>query len=354
MSGPGGANLDMRRTDRTMADAKGDGMSDRMARAIRIDEHGGPEVMKLEEVAVGEPGPSEARVRVTAAGINFIDTYHRSGLYPLPSLPSGLGIEAAGVVEAVGRGVTEVKPGDRVASVAGPLGAYAEARIVKAAALVPLPDDIDDAVAAAAMLKGMTVEYLIGRCRPVASGETVLWHAAAGGVGLIACQWLRELGVTVIGTVGTDAKAELARQHGCTHPIVYTREDFVARVREITEGRGVPVVFDGVGKSTFAGSLECLSRRGMLVAFGNASGKPEPFDVTVLSRKGSLYLTRPTLVDYTSTREELLTSAGALFEEIRRGAVKIDVSRRWPLAEAADAHRALEARETTGSTVLVP
>lgn len=322
-------------------------------RAIRIHETGGPEVLRVEDVDVGEPGPGEARVRQTFVGVNFIDTYHRTGLYELPALPHGLGSEAAGVVEAVGDGVTELRAGDRVAYCSGPPGAYAEARIVKAAWLVRLPDDVGDEIAAAALLKGMTAEYLIRRCRAVQPGETVLLHAAAGGVGLIMSQWLAHLGATVIGTVGSDEKAELARAHGCAQTIVYTREDFVARVRELTSGRGVPVVFDSIGRATFVKSLDCLERRGVLVGFGNASGKPDPFDVMLLARKGSLYVTRPRLGDYTATREELLASADALFEVLRRGAVRVRIGQRFPLDRAAAAHRALESRATTGSTVLV-
>lgn len=323
------------------------------ALAIRIHAHGGPEVLRTETVSLPPPAPGHARVRHTAIGVNFIDTYHRTGLYPLP-LPSGLGMEAAGVVEAVGPAVDDVAVGQRVAYVAGPPGAYATHQNVRAAVLVPLPDAIPDEVAAAGLLKGMTVEFLIRRAFAVERGSTVLWHAAAGGVGLIACQWLAHLGVTVIGTVGSDDKAELARAHGCAHPVVYTREDFVARVRELTGGQGVPVVYDSVGRATFDGSLACLRRRGMLVGFGNASGKPEPFDMARLAQGGSLFLTRPTLFDYTATRPELLASASALFEVLTSGAVKIEVRQRWPLAEAQAAHRALEGRETTGSTVLVP
>jgi NADPH2:quinone reductase len=325
-----------------------------MTRAIRIHKTGGPEVLQLENVDPGKPGPGQAFVRHKAIGINFIDTYHRSGLYPLPSLPHGIGSEGAGVVESVGSGVTLVKPGDRVAYAAVAPGSYAEARLVPADRLVPLPEGIDERTAAAMMLKGMTAEYLIRRTFKVESGMTVLFHAAAGGVGLIACQWLKHLGATVIGTVGSDAKAELARAHGCDHPIVYTRENVVEKVRALTGGRGVPVVYDGVGRSTFEMSLDCLARRGMLVGFGNASGAAAPLDPLLLSRKGSLYLTRPTLMDYTITREELLASAGALFDVVRKGAVKIAIGRAWPLAEAAAAHRALESRETTGSSLLIP
>lgn len=323
-----------------------------MTRAIRIHEHGGPEVMRLEDVDVGEPGPGEARVRHTAVGLNFIDTYHRTGLYAV-SLPSGLGMEAAGVIEAVGEGVTELSPGQRVAYAAGPPGAYAEARVVAADRLVPLPDAVDDETAAAAMLKGMTVEYLIRRTHRVSAGETVLLHAAAGGVGLVACQWLKHLGATVIGTVGSDEKAELARAHGCDHPIVYTREDFAARVRELVPG-GVPVVYDSVGAATFEASLDCLAPRGLMVSFGNASGKPPALEVGALAQKGSLFLTRPTLMTYVAARADLLESAAAVFDVIARGAVTIAIGQRFPLADAAEAHRALEDRATTGSTVLIP
>lgn len=325
-----------------------------MPHAIRIHRHGGPEVLSYEEVEVGAPGPGEVLVRHRAVGINFVDTYVRSGLYPVPSLPSGIGSEAAGVVEAVGDGVDDLSVGQRVAYATGPLGAYAEQRIVPADRLVPLPDAIADEVAAASMLKGMTVEYLVRRTYPVKAGETVLWHAAAGGVGLIACQWLKHLGATVIGTVSSDEKAELARAHGCDHTIVYTREDFVARARAITGGAGLPVVYDSVGRATFPASLDCLRPRGMFVSFGNASGKPDPFDMAVLAQKGSLYLTRPTLGTYTATREELLASANALFDVITRGAVKVEVNQRFALKDAADAHRALESRATTGSSVLLP
>ena len=324
-----------------------------MATAIRIHAVGGPEALRIEQVEVGAPGPGEARVRHTAIGLNFIDTYHRSGLYPL-ALPSGLGMEAAGVVEAIGSGVTQISVGDRVAYASGPVGAYATERLMSADRLVRLPDDIDDETAAAGMLKGMTVEYLVRRVFAVKPGMTVLFHAAAGGVGLIACQWLAHLGVTVIGTVGSDEKAALARAHGCTHPIVYTREDFVQRVREITGGEGVPVVFDSVGRATFSGSLDCLRKRGMYVGFGNASGKPDPLDLGLLAQKGSLFATRPTLMDYTHTRAELEASAAALFEVIRKGAVRIEVRQRFGLRDAAEAHRTLEARRTTGSTLLLP
>jgi NADPH:quinone reductase len=325
-----------------------------MTRAIRIHETGGPEVMRFEEVEVGEPGPDEARVRQTAIGVNYIDTYHRSGLYPV-ALPSGLGVEAAGVVEAVGSEVTAVRPGERVAyaSAGGP-GSYAESRLMQADGLVPLPDAIDDQAAAALMLQGMTVEYLIRRTFPVRAGQTVLWHAAAGGIGLIACQWLKHLGVRTIGTVGSDEKAELARAHGCDETIVYTRENFAERVKTLTNGQGVPVVYDSVGHDTFEGSLDCLTPRGMMVSFGNASGPPPPLELGLLARKGSLFITRPTLMNYVATRAELLGSARALFDVIEVGAVKVEVRQSWPLARAADAHRALESRQTVGSSVLVP
>ena len=324
-----------------------------MAHAIRIHATGGPEVMKLEEVAVGEPGPGQARVRHNAIGVNYIDTYHRGGMYPLP-LPTGLGNEAAGVVEAVGDGVDWIKPGDRVGSCTGPLGAYSSARIVPADRLVKLPEDIDDRSAAAIMLKGLTVQYLIRQTYPLRGGETILFHAAAGGVGLIACQWARALGVTTIGTVGTDEKAALAREHGCTHTIVYTRENFVERVKEITGGKGVPVVYDGVGKDTFPASLDCLSPRGMFVSFGNASGPVAAFNLGLLAQKGSLYATRPTLVNYATDRTSLNAMANELFGLVRSGKIKADVRQTFPLAAAADAHRALQSRQTTGSTLLLP
>jgi NADPH2:quinone reductase len=325
-----------------------------MSRVVRIHATGGPEVLRLETIDPGRPGPGEVLLRQTAIGVNFIDTYHRTGLYPLASLPHALGQEAAGVVEETGPGVTGVAKGMRVAYAAGTPGAYAERRIVPAARLIPLPDAIDDRTAAGMMLRGMTAEYLIRRTFKVEAGMWVLWHAAAGGVGSIACQWLKHLGAKVIGTVGSDAKAERARKEGCDEVIVYTREKFPERVRALTGGAGVPVVFDSVGKATFAGSLESLARRGMLVSFGNASGAPPSLDPLVLSRKGSLYLTRPTLMDYTATREELLTSATALFDVVRRGAVSVTVGQTFPLAQAAEAHRALESRQTVGSTVLDP
>ncbi|MBT5414580.1 MAG: quinone oxidoreductase [Rhodospirillaceae bacterium] len=323
-----------------------------MTKAIRIHETGGPEVLRWEDVDPGTPGPGQVLLRHTAVGLNFIDTYHRSGLYPL-DLPSGIGMEAAGVVEAVGSGVESLKPGDRVAYASG-LGAYAEARLMPADRVVPIPDGIDDKQAAAMMLKGMTVEYLIRRTYPVKAGETVLFHAAAGGVGLIFCQWAKNLGATVIGTTGSEEKAELARAHGCDHTILYTKEDFPDRVRELTDGQGVPVVYDGVGKSTFEGSLDCLQPRGMMVSFGNASGAVPPFNLGLLSQKGSLYVTRPTLMTYTATPEDLVESANALFDVVKSGAVKLEINQTYPLAEAEQAHRDLEARKTTGSTILLP
>jgi NADPH2:quinone reductase len=323
-----------------------------MPRAIRIHQHGGPEVLRLEEVAVGDPGQGEARVRHNAIGVNFIDIYHRTGLYPLP-LPSGLGVEAAGVVEATGAGVAHVAPGDRVAYMASP-GSYAEARLVPADRLVKIPDGLADATAAAIMLKGLTVRTLIRRTHPVQAGETVLVHAAAGGVGLIMVQWLKALGATVIGTVGSEAKAEIARRHGCDHVIVYTREDFAKRVREITGGAGVPVVYDSVGKATFEGSLDALAPLGLMVSFGNASGAVPPFDIGTLAKKGSLFLTRPTIFTYVARRDDLERAAAEVFEALASGKVRVEIGGTWPLAEAAEAQRALAARETTGSLVLVP
>ena len=323
-----------------------------MTHAIRIHRTGGPEVLSWDAIEVGSPGPGEARVRHAAVGLNFIDTYHRSGLYPLP-LPAVLGSEGAGVVTAVGPGVTEVKEGDRVAY-AGPVGAYAEERLVAAHRLVPLPPEVDETTAAAAMLKGMTARYLLRRTHRLAAGETVLLHSAAGGVGLIAAQWARSLGAPVIGTVSTDEKAELARAAGCAHVVVTSREDFVARVDEITGGAGVRVVYDSVGKETFEGSLDCLAPLGLMVSYGNSSGPVPPVSPLLLSQKGSLFLTRPTLMAYTARREDLLETAADLFSVLRSGAVKLRVGATYPLREAAAAHEALEARRTTGSTVLVP
>ncbi|MDX1512966.1 MAG: quinone oxidoreductase [Gammaproteobacteria bacterium] len=325
-----------------------------MTKAIRIHQTGGPEVLKWEDVEVGEPGEGEIRVRHTAVGLNFIDVYFRSGLYPGPDLPFSLGLEACGVVEAVGPGVKDLKKGDRIAYAGPPIGAYAEARVMPVTKAVKVPDGIEDQQAAAMMLQGMTVEYLLRRCYPVKKGQTVLYHAAAGGVGLIFCQWAKHLGVTVIGTVSSDEKAELAKAHGCDHPVIYTREDFVEKVKEITGGKGVPAVYDGVGKTTFMKSLDCLQPRGMMVSFGQSSGAVDPLNIGILSQKGSLYLTRPTLMTYTATREDTLASSAALFEVVQSGAVKIEVKQTFPLKDAAEAHRALEGRETTGSTVLIP
>ena len=324
-----------------------------MSKAVRFHKVGGPEVLVYEDVEVGNPGEGQARVRHHAIGLNFIDTYHRSGLYPLP-LPSGLGLEGAGVVEAVGPGVDYLQAGDRVAYAGGPPGSYSEVRLIPADRLVKLPDAISYQTAAAMMLKGMTTQYLIRSTYPVKAGQTVLFHAAAGGVGLIACQWLKALGATVIGTVGSDAKAELAKAHGCDHTIVYTRENFVERVKEITGGAKVPVVYDSVGKDTFMGSLDCLQPRGMLAVFGNGSGPVPAFDLSLLAARGSLYVTRPTLVTYTAKRADLVAVANELFDIVLSGKVKIEVNQTLALKDAKQAHIDLESRKTTGSTVLMP
>ena len=324
-----------------------------MPHAIRIHAPGGPEVMQWEEVPVGEPGPGEARVRHTAVGVNYIDTYHRSGLYKLP-LPTGIGSEAAGVVEAVGTGVTWVKAGDRVAYCGGAVGSYCEVRVMPAERLVKLPDGIPDRVAATLMLKGFTVQYLFRQTYRLKEGETILFQAAAGGVGQIACQWARALGVTMIGTVGSDEKAALAMANGCTHTIVYTRENFVERVKALTGGKGVPVVYDGVGKDTFPASLDCLQPRGLFVSYGNASGPVPPLDILMLTAKGSLYLTRPTLVTYTQTREQIAAMAKDVFDLVLAGKIVSEPRQTFPLKDAAAAHRALESRATTGATVLLP
>jgi len=321
--------------------------------AIRMHQAGGPEVMSWEEVEVGDPAPTEARVRHAAVGLNYIDIYHRTGLYPLP-LPSGLGLEAAGVVEAIGTAVTDLRPGDRVAYAGGPVGAYSQLRCLPADRLLKLPDAIDFRTAAAMMLQGLTSAYLLRRTCRVEAGDAVLIHAAAGGVGLIACQWAKALGATVIGTVSNDAKAALASAHGCDHVIHYTREDFARRVREITGGAGVRVVYDGVGKDTFAGSLDSLQTCGMLVSFGNASGPVPPFDPLLLSQKGSLFVTRPTLMHYTAKRADLVALGSELFDVVGAGKVRIEVNQTYPLADVASAHRDLEARKHTGSTVLLP
>lgn len=323
------------------------------AHGIRIHQTGGPEVMRWEEWDVGSPAPGEAKVRHVAVGLNYIDTYHRSGLYPV-ALPSSLGLEAAGIVEAVGVGVTQVSPGDRVAYAGGAIGAYCTERCVAADCLLRLPDALDFRVGAAMMLQGLTAAYLLRQTFPVRTGDTVLIHAVAGGVGLIACQWAKHLGATVIGTVSTEAKAALAYEHGCDHVIFYGREDVPHRVRELTGGQGVAVVYDGVGKDTFAASLDSLRRRGMLVSFGNASGATPPVDPLVLAQKGSLFLTRPTLAHYTATRAELEALGQELFDVVGSGAVHIEIKQTYALADAVQAHRDLEARRTTGSTILLP
>ncbi|HWP87558.1 MAG TPA: quinone oxidoreductase [Burkholderiales bacterium] len=323
-----------------------------MPHAIRMHETGGPEVMRWEEVEVGQPGPGEVRVRNTALGLNFIDTYHRTGLYPMP-LPTTLGMEGAGVVEAVGPKVKGFKVGDRVAY-ANPIGSYAEVCLRPVARLVKIPAGVDDKIAAAIMLKGMTAWYLCKRTFKVGKGQTILVHAAAGGVGQILSQWAKYLGATVIGTVGSEEKAALAKKAGCKHVIVTSKEDFVARVKEITKGKGVPVVYDGVGKDTFMGSLDCLAPRGYMVSFGNASGAVTQFNPGLLAAKGSLFLTRPTLFNYTATPEDLAAAARDLFAVVKKKVVKISINQTYPLREAAQAHRDLEARKTTGSTILLP
>ena len=325
-----------------------------MTKAIRIHQIGGPEVLRFEDVEPGEPGQAQVLIRHTAIGLNFIDVYFRAGVYAAPSLPMTLGMEAAGVVEKLGPGVTEFKIGDRVAYATTPMGAYTEKRVMPVDRLVPTPDGIDDKTAAAMMLKGTTAQYLLRRTYRVQPGDTILLHAAAGGVGLIACQWAKQLGATVIGTVGSEAKAKLAAAHGCDHPIIYTKEDFTKRVREITKGEGVPVVFDSVGKDTFMGSLDCLRPLGCMVSFGQSSGKVPPFDIGLLTVKGSLFLTRPTHATYMAKRQDLLASANELFQVVKQGKVKIEIKQTFPLKDAAAAHRALEGRETTGSTVLLP
>jgi NADPH:quinone reductase-like Zn-dependent oxidoreductase len=323
------------------------------AHAIRIQRTGGPEVLTWEEVDVGEPGEGEVLLQQKAVGLNYIDVYHRSGLYPVP-LPSGIGQEAAAVVEKVGPGVKGLRRGDRVAYTTMPLGAYSTARVLPAARLIKIPKEIDDTTAASMMLQGMTVEYLLHRTYRVRDGDTILVHAAAGGIGLIMCQWAKALGATVIGTVSTDEKAAIAKEHGCDHAIIYTREDFVARVKEITGGKGLPVVYDSVGKDTWPKSLDCLRPRGLMVSFGNASGPLPPINSSDLVSRGSLFFTRPTLASYTATRDELELSASRVIRAIKSGKVKIRINQTYPLRAAADAHRDLEARKTTGSTVLLP
>lgn len=322
-------------------------------RAIRFNRTGGPEVLTWEEVSLGSPAAGQVSIKHTAVGLNFIDTYHRTGLYPL-QLPSGIGLEAAGVVEAVGEGVTEFAVGDRIAYGTGPIGAYSEARNIAADKIVKIPEGIEDRTAAAIMLKGLTAQYLLRRTYRVKAGDTILVHAAAGGVGLLLCQWAKHLGATVIGTVGSTAKGELARAHGCDHTILYRVTDVAKRVRELTGGAGVPVVYDGVGKDTFAASLDSLAPLGMMVSFGNASGPVGSIDPLMLSQKGSLFFTRPTLMHYTAKRDDLMAMAGELFDVVKSGAVKVEVNQSYRLFDAAHAHRDLESRKTTGSSVLTP
>jgi len=322
-------------------------------KAIRFSRTGGPEVLSYEDFELPKPGPGQVRVKHTVIGVNFIDTYQRSGLYPVP-LPSGLGLEAAGTVEALGEGVSTLKIGDRVGYCSGPLGAYAEANNVPADRLVKLPANVSDEIAAASMLKGMTAQYLLKRAFPVQRGQTILFHAAAGGVGLIACQWAKHLGATVIGTVGSDSKVALARENGCTHVLNTRTDEWPKKVRELTGGAGVPVVYDSIGKDTWNGSLDSLAIRGVMVSFGNASGPVPPFEPGILSAKGSLYLTRPTLFNYTRDRKELQETADDLFAVIASGAVKVVIHQRFKLSQAREAHEALHSRNTTGATVLIP
>jgi NADPH2:quinone reductase len=323
-----------------------------MPTAIRLYETGGPENLRLESVDVGDPGPGMVRVRHTYIAVNFIDVYLRTGFYPM-ALPNGLGTDAVGVVEAVGPGVSGIHSGDRVGYFLGPQGAYADVRVVPADVLIPLPDGVSDRTASALMMKGMTAQYLFRQVYPLNGGETILYHAAAGGVGLIACQWARALGVTMIGTVSSDEKAEVARAHGCTHTIVTTRENIAARVREITEGRGVPVVYDSVGKATLQASLDSLQVRGTLVSNGTASG-PVVIDALTLAAKGSLWVTRPAMVHYATPRLHMLSMATELFEHVLAGRIKAEPRQVFALADAAEAHRALESRRTIGATVLLP
>lgn len=324
-----------------------------MTHAIRLHQTGAPELMQWESIALPPPAAGEVRLRHHAIGLNYIDTYHRSGLYPLP-LPSGLGQEAAGVVEAVGEGVSEVAVGDRVAYATAPLGAYAEARNVPADVLVPLPAALSFEQGAAMLMRGLTAQYLLRRTYRVQAGDTILVHAAAGGVGTIMCQWAKALGATVIGTVGSEHKAELARANGCDHPIVYTRENFARRVRELTDGEGVPVVFDSIGKDTFMDSLACLRPLGLMVSFGNASGAVPPVDIGVLARMGSLFLTRPTLFTYAARRSDLLAMASELFDLVVAGTLRVEINQRYALKDVAQAHRDLEGRRTSASSILLP
>ncbi len=324
-----------------------------MVKAIQFHSTGGPEVLQWEEVTVGDPGPGEIRVKHTAIGLNYIDTYHRTGLYPLP-LPHGIGMEGAGHVTAIGNGVTDLAVGDRVAYAGPPPGSYAEERLMAASTAVKIPNGVDDETAAAMMLKGMTAQYLIRQTYPVKAGDTILIHAAAGGVGQIVCQWAKSLGATVIGTVGNDEKAEMVRALGCDHPIVYTREDFVEKVMDITAGAKLPVVYDSVGQDTFMKSLDCLQPLGTMVSFGQSSGAVPPLDLGVFAQKGSLFFTRPTLMTYTANRADLLAMTDDLFTVVQNGTVKIAIDQRFALQDARAAHEALEGRQTTGSTILLP
>jgi len=324
-----------------------------MTKAIQCFSNGGPEVMEYVDVQVGEPGAGEARVRHHAIGLNYIDVYFRTGLYP-QQMPAGLGMEGAGVIEAVGPDVKHVKPGDRVAYACLPPGAYADVRVMPAGSLVKLPDSISFETAAAMMLQGLTVQYLFHRTFPLKGGETILFHAAAGGVGLIACQWARALGVTMIGTVGSDEKGQLAKAHGCTHVINYNKENFVERVKELTGGKGVPVVYDSIGKDTFLGSLDCLSPLGMMVSYGSASGPVPPFSLNELASRGSLFITRPTLFSYAAQRQDLEAMAADVFRMVESGKVKIEINQRYALKDVQQAHRDLESRKATGSTILLP
>jgi len=324
-----------------------------MSHAIRMHATGGPEVLAYEQVELKAPGQGEARVRHTAIGLNYIDTYHRTGQYKLP-LPTGIGLEGAGVVEAVGNGVDWVKPGDRVAYSGGAPGSYSTERVMSAERLIKIPAGVSDETAATLMLKGLTVQYLFRQTFSLKSGDTILFHAAAGGVGLVACPWARALGVIMIGTVGSDDKAALAREHGCTHTIVYTREDFVARTKALTGGKGVPVVYDSIGKDTFPASLDVLSPRGLFVSFGSASGPIPPFELGMLAAKGSLFVTRPTLFTYAATRAQLIAMADDLFALVLAGKIKSEPRQRFALKDAAAAHRALESRGTTGASILLP
>jgi NADPH2:quinone reductase len=324
-----------------------------MSKAFRFYQHGGPNVLRFEDMEAGAPGPGQVRLRNTAVAVNYRDVLVRSGIHAVKAFPSGIGLESAGIIDAVGPEVSGLSVGDRVSCVAGPDGAYAELRLVPAARVVPLPDGIDERTAAAMMVRGMTARYLLHETYRVQRGDTILIHAAAGGVGLIVCQWAKHLGATVIGTVSSDAKADIARAHGCDHPIVYSKENFAERVRAITGGEGVAVVYDSVGKDTFEDSMRCLRRRGVLASFGEASGDPEPVPPRRLGQLGSIYLTHPSLPDYTATREELLATANDLFAMVQLGKIRIDISKTYPLHEAPRAHADLEARKTTGSIVLV-